>query len=267
MLWRDFGYYEIIFVLNTLEFPVIINGQYTSKYLQNWIHFYFVMYRVDHLLFVRQTEATHAASGALPAATTHEQQSMTVALGGVNLYRAIVARIIFRKCNKKSLELQQVLKTSPSWQNGLSVPTKHDVNPWGSFSEIADISLRMSFLSSSRVSGFVLYTLPFKLPHKLKSQGVKSGNVGPQTSAKLRGHRKPSTMLPDLQEQYDFKCIMKGFDDGVMHFEEYCFWTLYIVQCFFPFKKQRFGSWFCFLLQVKKWGRGGTYSVGSLKKS
>jgi hypothetical protein len=58
MLWRNFGYYEIIFVLNTLEFPVIINGQYTSIYLQNWIHFYFVMYRVDHLLFVQQTEAS-----------------------------------------------------------------------------------------------------------------------------------------------------------------------------------------------------------------
>jgi hypothetical protein len=38
-------------------------------------------------------------------------------------------------------------------------------------------------------------------------------------------------------------------------FEESCFWTLSIVQCFF-FKNQRFGSWLCFRLQVKKEGRG-----------
>jgi hypothetical protein len=29
------------------------------------------------------------------------------------------------------------------------------------------------------------------------------------------------------------KYILKGSDDGVMHFEESCFWTLTIVQCFF----------------------------------
>jgi hypothetical protein len=28
------------------------------------------------------------------------------------------------------------------------------------------------------------------------------------------------------------KSILKGSDDGVMHFEESCFWTLSIVQCF-----------------------------------
>jgi hypothetical protein len=34
------------------------------------------------------------------------------------------------------------------------------------------------------------------------------------------------------------------------------------------FKKQRFGSWLCFCLQVKKGGgRGSTYSVGSLGNS
>jgi hypothetical protein len=30
-----------------------------------------------------------------------------------------------------------------------------------------------------------------------------------------------------------FKSILNGSDDGVMHFEESCFWTLSIVQCFF----------------------------------
>jgi hypothetical protein len=30
-----------------------------------------------------------------------------------------------------------------------------------------------------------------------------------------------------------YESIMKGSDDGVMHFEESCFWTLSIVQCFF----------------------------------
>jgi hypothetical protein len=44
---------------------------------------------------------------------------------------------------------------------------------------------------------------------------------------------------------------------SVFHFEESCFWTLSIVQCF-SFKKQRFGRWLCFRLQVKKEGRDWT---------
>jgi hypothetical protein len=46
------------------------------------------------------------------------------------------------------------------------------------------------------------------------------------------------------------KSIMKGSDGGVMHIEESWFWTISIVQCFL-FKIQRFGSWFCFRLQVQ----------------
>jgi hypothetical protein len=35
-----------------------------------------------------------------------------------------------------------------------------------------------------------------------------------------------------LQQDHYTVCILKGSDDGVMHFEESCFWTLSIVQCF-----------------------------------
>jgi hypothetical protein len=49
--------------------------------------------------------------------------------------------------------------------------------------------------------------------------------------------------------------------DMNIYFEEPCFWTLSIVQCFSL--KQRFGSWLCFRLQVKRGKGGGTYSVGS----
>jgi hypothetical protein len=48
--------------------------------------------------------------------------------------------------------------------------------------------------------------------------------------------------------------VLKGFDDAVMRFEESCFWTVSIVECFF-FKKS-FGNWLCFRLQVKKRGGG-----------
>jgi hypothetical protein len=35
----------------------------------------------------------------------------------------------------------------------------------------------------------------------------------------------PSVVLEDLR-----KSVLKGSDDGVMHFEESCFWTLSIIQ-------------------------------------
>jgi hypothetical protein len=44
--------------------------------------------------------------------------------------------------------------------------------------------------------------------------------------------------------------ILKGSDDGVMHFEESCFRTFPSSNVFL--KKQRFRNWFCFLLQVKR---------------
>jgi hypothetical protein len=34
----------------------------------------------------------------------------------------------------------------------------------------------------------------------------------------------------------EIQIYLKGSDDGVMHFEESCFWTLSIIQCFFPLK-------------------------------
>jgi hypothetical protein len=49
------------------------------------------------------------------------------------------------------------------------------------------------------------------------------------------------------------------------HLKESCLWTLSIVQCFF--KKQRFGNWICFRLQVKRKKGGGPYSVEPLRKS
>jgi uncharacterized protein YwlG (UPF0340 family) len=44
-----------------------------------------VKYKEDHLPFVRETAATHAASSALPAAYMHELQLVTVAFGDVKL--------------------------------------------------------------------------------------------------------------------------------------------------------------------------------------
>jgi hypothetical protein len=54
--------------------------------------------------------------------------------------------------------------------------------------------------------------------------------------------------------------ILKGSDDSVMHFEESCFWTLSIVQCFSL--KTTFRR-LALLPSSGKWGED-TYSVGSL---
>ena len=47
-----------------------------------------------------------------------------------------------------------------------------------SFGVISTISLRMLVLNSSIVCGLLLWTLPFKLPHKQKSQVDRSGDLG-----------------------------------------------------------------------------------------
>jgi hypothetical protein len=60
--------------------------------------------------------------------------------------------------------------------------------------------------------------------------------------------------------------VLKGSDDGVVHLEESCFWTLSIVQRFFFKKKQRFGNWLCFRLRVKK-GGGGVAPEGAVSKT
>jgi hypothetical protein len=48
---------------------------------------------------------------------------------------------------------------------------------------------------------------------------------------------------------------LKGFDDGVMHFEESCFWTLSIFQCFFILKTT-FRKLALFPSSGKKGGKG-----------
>jgi hypothetical protein len=52
-----------------------------------------------------------------------------------------------------------------------------------------------------------------------------------------------------------FHSILKGSEDGVMHFEESCFWTLSIIQCFF-FKNDVSETDSCFHLRVKTIGEG-----------
>jgi hypothetical protein len=59
--------------------------------------------------------------------------------------------------------------------------------------------------------------------------------------------------------------ILKGSDDGAMHFEESCFRPLSIVQCFAL--KTTFRKLALLSYSGKKGGRGCTYSVGSLRKS
>jgi hypothetical protein len=45
-----------------------------------------------------------------------------------------------------------------------------------------------------------------------------------------------------------YTSVLKGSDDGVLHLEESCFWTLSII-CFFG--EKHFGNWICFRLMVK----------------
>jgi hypothetical protein len=51
------------------------------------------------------------------------------------------------------------------------------------------------------------------------------------------------------------KYILKGSDDGVMHFEESCFWTLSTLQCFF-LKKTTFRMLALLPSSGKKEGKG-----------
>jgi hypothetical protein len=60
--------------------------------------------------------------------------------------------------------------------------------------------------------------------------------------------------------------ILKGFDDGVMHFEESCFRTLSIVQCFF-FKKTTFRKLALLPSSGKKRGRVAPTLWGSLQRA
>ena len=90
----------------------------------------------------------------------------------------------YRSCNdlqsnKISPVIQQKLKILPSWPTR-SVYLRNSFlsNLWGFPPEIVKISRLMLFLSSSRVWEFVLHSYLFKLPHKQKSQCVKSGKRG-----------------------------------------------------------------------------------------
>lgn len=94
---------------------------------------------------------------------------------------------------------------------------------WSSSPEFAEISLRMSFVSSCRVCGFVLYALCFTLPHKYKSQGVKSVKYRRQwlhqikRSSMLSGGVKRSSKLSSsvLKRNCNFSSRQQTF----LHYE------------------------------------------------
>jgi len=96
--------------------------------------------------------------------------------------------ITSRKPNKNSPVLQHTLTVLPSRSNALRISLEHATLRVSS-AEIAEISRRMLCSSYSRVWGFVLYNLPFKLPHKYKSQvtsftwNLSSWKLAPKVSA------------------------------------------------------------------------------------
>jgi hypothetical protein len=76
---------------------------------------------------------------------------------------------------------------------------------WSSSPETSEISWWMLFLSSSRMQGFVLYTLSFKLPtNKSHKVLLNQGNLGATDRGWLCGHQK-SAVLPNL---YTYKYYM-----------------------------------------------------------
>jgi hypothetical protein len=61
--------------------------------------------------------------------------------------------------------------------------------------------------------------------------------------------------------------ILNGSDDGVSHSELLGFWTLPIFRYSWNWKTRRFGTWICFLPEVRVCEAEHTYSVRSLRQN
>lgn len=75
-----------------------------------------------------------------------------VAVGDFNhrqCKQAVTVRITFRKCNQKSLVLQQMQKMFPSYFDAVSIRAEHDVNTRSYCAQISEIAWWMLVLGES----------------------------------------------------------------------------------------------------------------------
>lgn len=95
----------------------------------------------------------------------------------------ITVAIIFSRSNKNSPVQQQMLKMLPSWPNAFSIPVETVLLTLPSSSpEIVETLQHMLFHSSSRVWGFILYTLSSKKElHLSYKPAIFNNFVAPHT--------------------------------------------------------------------------------------